>query len=94
MKESKLESNCNKLARLMGWVTYKGLGDVGASDGVYLKDGRGFTCEFKSDKGNQSKVQKLHQKELINARVPYYLIRSVDEFKDVILIEEDKFERK
>lgn len=91
MKESTLERLCGQLAESMYWVTYKGQGRNGSSDKIFLKGGRGFTVEFKTETGKRSKVQD-NEKNLLNSRrVPHYLVRNLLEFREVLLQEEAKF---
>lgn len=93
MKETELEFDCRNLAELMGWVAYKGSGRVGAPDKIFLKNGRGWTAEIKRPNDPSSKQrpgQIREQRFLTSIGVPYYLIRSLDDFKKAILNEESK----
>lgn len=89
--ESSIEADCKSLAYSLGWVAYKGHGRNGAPDHIFLKMGRGFTVEFKTKTGRQSDSQKQEQKVLERRGIPYYLVRTLMKFKDVLLSEEAKF---
>lgn len=91
MRESELERLCTDLAESMYWVYYKGTGRNGSSDKIYLKCGRGFTVEFKTETGKRSDVQNNERDLLKKRKVPHYLVRNLVEFKHVLLFEEANF---
>ena len=91
MKESELERSCGLLAESMYWVPYKGQGRNGSSDKIFLKGGRGFTVEFKTETGKRSDVQDNERTLLGKRKVPHYLVRNLKKFREVLLLEESKF---
>ena len=91
MKESKIEAQCRRLAILTGWVVYKGLDGAGAPDRIFLKDGRGFTVEFKRDKYSKLREAQVTERvRLTKCGVPYYVCWSLDDFKEILITEETK----
>lgn len=91
MKESELESLSGLLAESMYWIKYKGVGDNGSSDKIFLKGGHGFTIEFKTAIGTRSDVQDNERKRLKKRKIPHYLVRTLQQFREALLLEEAKF---
>lgn len=92
MKESDLQNYSRQLSERMGWMWAKGAGRNGVADDWFMKQGRGFVVEFKTTgkKSGQRFGQKIEQENCGKCGVPYYLIDTLEEFKDVLLIEEAK----
>ena len=57
----------------------------GVSDLIVLQENRVIFIECKTDIGKQSEKQKEFQFSVENLGFEYYLVRSLDEFKQVIL---------
>lgn len=91
MKESKIEAQCRQLAILTGWIVYKGLDGTGSPDRIFLKEGRGFTVEFKRSKSSKLRTaQVIERDRLGECGVPYYVCWSLDGFRELLIIEENK----
>lgn len=92
MKETDIEKDCADLAEMIGWVAYKGSGRVGAPDKIFLKQGRGFTCEMKVPGKSQSQAQIDEQEILESKGIDYYLIDNLQDMRAALLEQESKFE--
>lgn len=90
MNERELKQHCRQLAEAMGWVYYPGTGRNGAPDQLYMKSGRGFTVEAKIGNNKQDPDQVIEETYITTRDVPYYLVRTLEEFRIVILNEEGK----
>lgn len=76
-----LNNSRNKIRAAMD----KGMGlQKGRSDMVFYYQGRAVMIEFKLGDGRQSKDQKEWESKIVKAGFPYYIIRSFDEFKELI----------
>lgn len=84
MKESALERDSKKLARLLRWVAYKGVSRPGGADHIFLRGGVGFCVEFKVGKNKQQVNQKNEEQILRESEVPYFVVRSLEEFADIL----------
>ena len=91
-KESSIEGQGNQLAFMVGWANYKGQATDrnGAADRIYMKQGRGFVVEWKKPGGRQRKTQKTEQKLCVKLGIPYYVCSSLNQFRKILLTEEDK----
>lgn len=56
----------------------------GVSDLLFIYGGTVYCIEMKTPTGYQSEDQKTWQKQVNKQKVPYYIIRSLDEFKTLI----------
>lgn len=66
-------------------MTLKATGmKAGVSDLIILIPNKVIFVELKTDTGKQSEVQKDFQNVVENLKLEYYLIRSLDEFKETI----------
>lgn len=73
--------------KLMSWLKAMGM-KSGTSDlKVYLNGGKTLFIEMKDHKGTQSQAQKDFQKTVEDLGFKYYLCRSVNQFKEIILSE-------
>ena len=94
MKETEFENDCKTLANLMGWLCYKGQATDrnGAADILLMKDNHGFAVETKkpNETKKQRKSQVIEEQRCKERGVPYYLVNSLEEFKQAILTEESK----
>jgi len=87
MLESKIQASCLKYAKSKGWFVLKVIkcNVNGFPDSALFKDGKTIFVEFKAEKGSQSILQKYVESELVNNGFKYYLIRSLKEFKEIVL---------
>jgi ATP-dependent exoDNAse (exonuclease V) beta subunit len=77
-----VQNNSEHIARAM---QRKGMGLIaGVSDTIFLWNGNTYLIEFKTDTGRQSKAQKAWQEKVGSQGFQYYIIRSVNEFKNLI----------
>lgn len=77
-----VNNNSEHVARAM---SRKSVGLVaGVSDTIFLWEGEAHLIEFKTPTGRQSAKQKDWQNKVSAAGFWYYIIRSLDEFKDLI----------
>ena len=51
---------------------------------VLLKDGRALFCELKSEDGTQSREQRIFQQKVERLGFEYHVVRSEQQFKDII----------
>ena len=58
---------------------------AGVSDLIILHNGKTLFCELKIEKGIQSEKQKDFETTVTNLGFEYYLVRSLDEFKQIKL---------
>ena len=81
--------NLNNSANRIQGNQNKALGLIaGRSDMVYYKNGKAIMLEIKTATGKQSRVQKQWQETIIAAGFEYYIIRSLNEFKNILRNEE------
>lgn len=94
MTESELKLDARKLAEAMGYVVFDGLSSdrLGVADKLFMRDGRGFVVEFKIIGGIWADEQKIENVYCSSRGVPYYLCWTLEEFKDVLLTEEKKYD--
>lgn len=57
---------------------------AGAADLLVTVLGKVLFVEVKTETGKQSPKQKLFEKHCVNVGIPYYLVRSLEEFKELI----------
>lgn len=88
--EAELKRLAGQLAIAMGWAWFDGVGVNGAADKIYLKQNAGWVAEFKTKIGTQSTDQEDEQIRMAKLGIPYYLIRTLEEFRTAILTEERK----
>lgn len=86
MLESKLQSNMIKYAKGYNFITLKIIrcNINGMSDLILLKNGKTTFVEVKTEKGVQSEMQKYVCKQLESKGFEYHLVRSMEEFKELI----------
>lgn len=85
MKESNLETDAKNLARLFGWVAFKGDSRPGGADQIFLRGGVGVAVEFKYGENDQQENQKNEQKIMEESEIPYFLVYTLEEFKAVLV---------
>lgn len=56
----------------------------GAPDILIYLPGKIIPIEVKSEKGRLSDNQKIFQSKCISLSIPYFVIRSLEEFKDIL----------
>tara|TARA_R110002096_G_scaffold217142_2_gene405162 strand:+ start:664 stop:1008 length:345 start_codon:yes stop_codon:yes gene_type:complete len=56
----------------------------GVSDLIIILEGRVLFIEVKTKTGTQSKTQKSFQKKVERLGFPYYLVRSLENFEEII----------
>jgi len=52
---------------------------------ILLPNGKTIFVELKTETGKQSEVQKIFESKVVNLNFDYYLIRSIEEFKNIFL---------
>ncbi len=57
----------------------------GVADLIFLYNGNCYLIELKNEKGIQSPTQKKWQKTVTENGFDYYIVRNLDEFKELIL---------
>lgn len=87
--EQEIERRCCTLAEYLGWLSFKGFSRSGGADRIFFRGGKCFLVEFKTTKGKQRATQINEEKAMKENGTPYYLVRSIEEFRD-ILVEESK----
>lgn len=85
MKEQDFERECCKLAEAVGWLSFKGFSRNGGADRIFFRDGRCFLVEFKTLTGSVRQSQKNEQEAIRKNRTPYFLVRTLGEFKDILI---------
>jgi hypothetical protein len=79
--------NLNNSANKIQGNQNKALGLIkGRSDMVYYKNGKATMIEFKNDIGKQLPEQKKWQEIITNSGFKYHIIRSLDEFRNLIQV--------
>ena len=58
---------------------------AGVSDLICINDGKVLFIELKDYKGKQSDKQKEFEKSIISQGLNYFLVRSLDEFKKIVI---------
>ena len=88
--EQEIERRCIALAGHLGWLSFKGYSRAGGADRIFFKGGRCFLVEFKTKRGKQSEKQKVEQQMMKANGTSYHVVRTIEEFRDVILTEENR----
>ena len=73
----------NKSPRQANYFKAEGL-TSGVSDLIFFHKKKAYFIEVKTPKGNQQPSQKEFQKHIEKEGAKYYVVRSLDEFIDVI----------
>jgi len=73
----------NKSPRQASYFKAEGL-TSGVSDLVFFHKKKAYFIEVKTEKGKQSPTQKDFQKHIEKEGAKYYVVRSLDEFIDLI----------
>lgn len=77
-----INNNSEHVARAM---QRKAIGLVkGVSDTIFLWKSKTYLIEFKTDTGRQSQEQKRWETVVINQGFRYFIIRSLEEFKQLM----------
>jgi hypothetical protein len=86
MLESLIQSKIINEAKKNGYLVLKVVkcNITGYPDITLFKDNSTIFVEVKNEKGIQSEIQKYVQKQLEKQGFKYYLVRSLDEFKQKI----------
>jgi hypothetical protein len=86
MSEQELQSKCIKYAKAKGYFVLKVIrcNVSGYPDCTLFKDGKTIFVEFKAEKGVQSHLQKYVEKQIIDQGFKYYLIKSLEKFKEIV----------
>lgn len=86
MLESIIQSKIVNEAKKNGYTVLKVVkcNITGYPDLTLFKDSLTIFVEVKNEKGIQSEIQKYVQKQLEKQGFKYYLVRSLDEFKQKI----------
>lgn len=80
-----LHSNNNNAKNKTQGAIWKSMGMLaGVSDLEYNRDGKTYFIEIKTEKGRQSAYQKEFQEKITNEGFEYFIIRSLDEFIELI----------
>ena len=83
--EQELESECCKLAEAVGWGSFKGFSRNGGADRIFFRDGRCFMVEFKTLTGRVRPNQKNEAELMRKLGMPYFVIRTLSDFKDILI---------
>jgi hypothetical protein len=62
---------------------------AGVSDLICVNNGEVLFIELKDYKGKQSEKQKEFENKIISQGLKYYLVRSLDEFKKIVILAEN-----
>lgn len=84
MREQEIEVLSCKLAETLGWIPFKGFSRSGGADRIFVRGGRCFFVEFKTEKGRMRKNQKREQKLAEVNGTRYYIARSFEEFVKIL----------
>ncbi|CAB4128415.1 VRR-NUC domain containing protein [uncultured Caudovirales phage] len=86
MLESIIQSKIVNEAKKNGYTVLKIIkcNINGMSDIILFKDNSTIFVEVKNEKGIQSEIQKYVQKQLEKQGFKYYLVRSLEDFKQKI----------
>jgi hypothetical protein len=86
MSEQELQSKCIKYAKAKEWFVLKVIrcNISGYPDCTLFKDGKTIFVEFKAERGIQSHLQQYVEKQLIDQGFKYYLIKSLEKFKEIL----------
>lgn len=90
--ETKLKQQVKDYLKLKGIDWFYNLQALGAYKGIpdisILKDGKTFYVEFKSEKGKLSEYQEKFKAMCQRNKNPYWIIRSVYDFKKLMKLAE------
>ena len=86
MLESIIQSKIVAEAKKKGYIVLKVVkcNINGISDLILFKDNSTIFVEVKNEKGKQSEIQKYVQKQIEQQNFKYYLVRSLEDFKNII----------
>ena len=86
MSEQEIQSKCIKYAKAKGYFVLKVIrcNVSGYPDCTLFKEGKTIFVEFKAEKGVQSHLQQYVEKQLIDQGFKYYLIKSLEKFKEIV----------
>jgi len=82
--ESQLEKDAVDLARLFGWIAFKGFSRPGGADQVFVRRGVAWCAEFKRYDGKQRMKQRNEEGIIKDNGTAYFVIRSFEEFKEAL----------
>jgi len=87
MLESVIQSKIINEAKKNGYLVLKVVkcNMNGYPDITLFKDNKTIFVEVKNEKGVQSEIQKYVQKQLENKGFQYFLVRSLEEFKKIVI---------
>lgn len=90
MIESVIQSKIVNEAKKNGYIVLKVVkcNMNGYPDLTLFKDNETTFIEVKNEKGIQSELQKYVQKQLEKEGFKYFLVRSLDEFKKIVILAE------
>ena len=85
MLESNIQAKIIKEAKKQGFIVLKSIkcNISGMSDITLFKQGKTIFIEVKNENGKQSELQKHFQKVIEAQGFKYYLVRSLEEFKEI-----------
>ena len=88
MLESVIQSKIRNEAKKNGYIVLKVVkcNMNGYPDLTLFKDNKTTFIEVKNEKGIQSELQKYVQKQLEKEGFKYFLVRSLDEFKKIVIL--------
>lgn len=88
MLESVIQSKIVNEAKKNGYIVLKVVkcNMNGYPDLTLFKDNETIFIEVKNEKGIQSELQKYVQKQLEKEGFKYFLVRSLDEFKKIVIL--------
>ena len=84
-REQELETMCCNLAKAVGWLSFKGFSRSGGADRIFFREGRCFLVEFKTLTGKVRENQKIEAEAMKKNRTPYFIVRTLEEFKDILI---------
>ena len=92
MLESVIQSKIINEAKKNGYLVLKVVkcNMNGYPDITLFKDNKTIFIEVKNEKGIQSEIQKYVQKQLESKGFQYFLVRSLDEFKKIVIFAQTK----
>lgn len=90
MLESVIQSKIINEAKKNGYLVLKVVkcNITGYPDLTLFRDNLTLFIEVKNEKGIQSEIQKYVQKQLESKGFKYFIVRSLDEFKKIIILAE------
>jgi len=88
MLESVIQSKIINEAKKNGYLVLKVVkcNITGYPDLTLFKDNLTLFIEVKNEKGIQSEIQKYVQKQLESKGFKYFIVRSLDEFKKIVIL--------